>query len=61
MNGRELFQSAAERITSAVCERAIAAHDHEAARHAWARLTRLIGDRSPETIQRMEARMGVEG
>ncbi|TPG50166.1 hypothetical protein EAH75_01325 [Rhodanobacter glycinis] len=57
--GSELFHAAAERVASAVCERAIAAHDHEAARHAWARLTRLIATRSPDTIRRMEARMGV--
>ena len=59
MNARDLFHEAAIRVAGDVCKRAIAAHDPEAARAAWARLTRLHGMRSQPVVEAMERARGL--
>ena len=59
MNAREMFHEAAIRVTGEVCKRAIAKHDHEAARDAWVRMTRLHGMRSPAVVEAMEMARGL--
>ncbi len=59
MNARDLFHEAAIRVTGEVCKRAIAKHDHEAARAACVRMTRLHGMRSPLVVEAMERARGL--
>ena len=59
MNARDLFTEAAIRVSGEVCKRAIDAHQPEAARHAWARMTRLHSLRRLEVVEAMERVRGI--
>lgn len=59
VRGRDRLHEAAIRVAGYVCTRALEAGDHEASRHAWTRMERLIAARSLPQILAMEYHAGL--